>query len=207
MARTVSVSYLSVFFYGLFIFVSTLLVGILPPLVNLPICDPHDTSQNSSIAQKKLDICPELIDEDIGVILPWDSPRLPKNVVPTNYEILLIFPSLKTNMYKGRSEITVTLTDVSDTFVIHKKFINVNVTDFKDSDDKSIEIGCAGDFPKRDLFVFKTRDYLQPGTYRITYVFEAFLDKYESGLFSFNFKDDKTMIISKFEPIDARKAL
>lgn len=207
MTNTISVSYLVVFSYGLFIFISTVLVGVLPPLVNRPLCDQPEQAKNFKVETKKLDICPELIDEDIGIMLPWDRSRLPENLKPINYDIHLTIASLKSKMYHGISEITVTLTDLSDTFVLHKKLMNVNVTSLKNSDGTQIEISCAGDYIKRDLFIFKTRDYIQPGTYKITYSFEAYLDKYESGLFSFNFGNDKTMIISKFEPIDARKAL
>lgn len=207
MPNKIKVSYLVLFSYGFFIFVSTLLVGILPPLVNRPICSPTEENNNLKVETKKLDICPELIDEDVAVILQWDTPRLPNNIEPTDYDIHLTIPNLKSKEYKGKSEITVKLNDLSDTFVIHKKFMKVNVTDFQGSDGNSITISCAGDFPKRDLFIFKTRDYIQPGIYKITYVFEAYLNKYENGLFSFNFDSDKSIIISKFEPIDARKAL
>lgn len=207
MANKIIVSYLVLFSYGIFIFISTVLVGVLPPLINRPICNQEKEDNNLKIETKKLDICPELINEDVAVILQWDTPRLPSNIEPTDYDIYLTIPSMKSENYKGKSEITVKVNDLSDTFVIHKKFMNVNVSDFQDSVGNSITISCVGDFPKRDLFIFKTRDYVQPGIYKITYIFEAYLNIYESGLFSFNFDNNKSIIISKFEPIDARKAL
>ncbi|CAF0970213.1 unnamed protein product [Brachionus calyciflorus] len=213
MTKTTSVSYLVLLAYFSFVIISSVLVGVLPPLVNRPLCKSNESKisiSKRSIESKKIDICPELTDFEIGIILPWDSYRLPKNVIPLNYEIELKIPSLNSKVYNGKSEITVQISESLDTFVIHKKLMNVNITELRDSKGELLEISCAGDYDKYDYYIFKTRDYISPDSSPLTlkYTFEAHLDKYESGLFNFNFGIDKTksMIVSKFEPIDARKA-
>ena len=71
---------------------------------------------------------------------------------------------------------------------------------------------CNGEFKFYDYYIIKTNQNLSAsnGPYKLSLFFIASYEEYEAGLFEINFSNDNinsTMIATKFEPLDARKAL
>jgi len=204
-----------------FVVVSTILVGVLPVYLNKPICKKDSSSSLTKIIRHKrdfiskhakiLEVCPDINSPLPGITFPWNYPSLPTNFRPLNYNLLMDFKNSAQNTYEGLVSVSIELSDSTDTFIVHKKFNNVEVRELRDKNGDSIEIGCYGEYPKNDYYVFKTKSLvpMNLSPLQIVYWFNGSLDKYQGGLFQYRFDNvlNKSLIVSKFEPIDARKAL
>lgn len=202
-----------------FVVVSSILVGVLPVYLNKPICEKDLTTSKTihkrdlmkSKQIKKLEICPDFNSPIPGITFPWMYPNLPTNFRPLNYDLIMDFNNYAQNVYEGLVSVSIELSDSTDTFIIHKKLSSVEVRELRDKNGNSIEIGCYGEYAKNDYYVFKTKSLVQMNLspLQIDYWFNGSLDKFQGGLFQYQFDNllNKSLIVSKFEPIDARKAL
>lgn len=140
----------------------------------------------------------------------WENPRLPKTVMPTDYEIELYTPIFETELYAGIALITAELNERTDTFIIHSKLIAEQGIGLLDKSGNSIDIRCAGYYPVNDYFVIRTTNPVErnQGPVILEYLFVGFLNIYESGLFEVKYEGGKrsNLLASHFEPEDARKA-
>jgi hypothetical protein len=221
MSQTSNIPVIYIIGFVSFVVVSSVLVGVLPVYVNRPICE-KDISSNllktihkrdiiESEYIKKLEICPDFNSPIPGITFPWMYPYLPTNFRPLNYDLTIDFEKYSQNAYEGVASVSIELSDSTDTFIIHKKFINVEVIELKDKNGNLIEISCYGEYEKNDYYIFKTKILVQidSSPLQINYRFNGSLDKYQNGLFQYQFDNvlNKSLIVSKFEPIEARKAL
>ena len=185
----VTVSYIAIGGYAAFVVISSLLVGILPPLVNRPYCDEKTTpslrnaddeyiikpshplvaeenenvvpalklaeenhskkiskrdtsrnviertdafrqshadflSQRGDLLKNKaynLSICQEITNPQPGVRYPWYESRLPKSLVPTNYDLELFVPTFTSEIYDGKITITFTVLNSTNFIILHSK--------------------------------------------------------------------------------------
>jgi hypothetical protein len=156
----------------------------------------------------RIDGCPEFTQSQNGTL--WEAPRLPKSVIPNDYEIELYTPIFDYELYEGLSLIKSDLSERTDTFIVHAKLLLILGIGILDRDLKPIDIKCAGPYPYNDYWVIKTQQPVERVKSPVTleYLYAGFLNVYESGLFEIKYIDGvrNNMLASHFEPLDARKA-
>lgn len=217
MVQQIAVSYLAIIIYCTTIVSLTLLVGILPVYVNPPFC--NDVPPNVPLADDSskpltdildllnratLPVCIEFTVPEAGIEEPWFNQRLPSNIQPVSYDLDINLSVLddenNASSYNGFVTITLVVTDATDTFILHKKNLDlVRVESMNDLDDNPIELLCYGEYAKNDYFVFKTLSQVQvsQSPVKIELYFEARADHvYESGLFriDYGFKDAPKLV-------------
>lgn len=208
MVQQIAVSYLTIIIYCTTIVSLTLLVGLLPVYVNPPFC--ADDEPNVPLANDDykpltdflpplddlLPVCIEFTVPEAGIEEPWFNPRLPSNIQPVSYDLDINLSVLDDNnddvaSYNGFVTITLVITDATDTFILHKKNLDlVRVEAMNDLDDNPIELLCYGEYAKNDYFVFKTLGQVQvsQSPVKIELYFEARADHvYQSGLFRIDY--------------------
>lgn len=172
---------------------------------NSPFMRTKSTSRNWF---NKIDGCPEFTQSQNGTL--WESSRLPKSVIPNDYEIELYTPIFDYEVYEGLTLIKADLNERTDTFIVHAKFLLILGIGILDKDLKPIDIKCAGPYPYNDYWVIKTKQPVEriQGPVTLEYLYAGFLNIYESGLFEIKYNDGvrNNMLASHFEPLDARKA-
>lgn len=229
----IGVSYLLLILYFSSVVTFTLLVGLLPVYVNPPECKPDEINAINQIVEvertSKLSECIEFTTPEVGIEEPWFNPRLPTNIQPLEYEIEI---NALSKIYDGKLSVKLVLTDQTDTFIVHKKLNSVQVEAMFDKDNVEIPIACYGEYPKNDYYIFKTVNYIRPeqSPLDIRFGFSGSLEVYESGLFDIEFGNEpdikyfcflfvftkreyfklyiffRSLTVSKFEPLNARKA-
>lgn len=217
MVQQIAVSYLSVIVYCSIVVVSSLLVGLLPVYVNPPPCENTENArvvvaaaveehleplaiQNNKArfviepmeedTRLDLPVCFEFTVPETGIEEPWFNSRLPSNIRPDFYDLELNLNG--SSSYDGYVTITLTITDATDTFIVHKKGQDlVRVEGMFDLDTNPIEVSCFGEYAKNDYYVFKTTSAVQPAQspVQVRFYFASRLDDDDqmSGLFRIDY--------------------
>jgi hypothetical protein len=212
--------------------ISTTALGLLVSLVNPPKCansknlvkrevvevNPTTTNDRyeylkyliNNKVENKLDRCEELNVPTNGTL--WEGYRLPEDIVPINYEVLIYTPKFSYELYSGEIEIELEIKKSTDLIMLNAKYLGVNNPILKDSSGKEIELKCDGLFLPNSYYIVKTFNKLETNQrYFLKIFFTGFLNVFNSGLFEVKYKDrqnefDGSMLLSHFEPTDAQKA-
>ncbi|XP_024870969.1 glutamyl aminopeptidase-like [Temnothorax curvispinosus] len=143
---------------------------------------------------------------------PDESFRLPKEVIPIEYDLLL-HPNLQEGTFSGNVTILIQVNDNRRTIALHQKDLNITSTKLKTyglSDDYTIEISSVSKPTKYDIFVVSTENEIQPGFYKLNLEFKGSLKDKIVGFYisKYRYKANETRYIatSKFEPTYARQA-
>ena len=211
----VQVSYAVAGIFVASIVVSTLLVGILPPLVNRQLCDVAEEKRPSNVSLQKrstekghfknnfyykkyhfqkteiYDDCPEVVSPPPGqTTYPWLNKRLTSNVRPIHYDIEIFVPNYDQREFNGLIDITFEIVEnATDTFIVHTRNNILEVFTLQDKNENYIDISCAVEYPKNEYFVFKTARSVQvdESPLRVQFFYEGEIDSYESGIFQADF--------------------
>lgn len=141
-----------------------------------------------------LPLCPELTDPQPIISYPWYEKRLPKTIVPINYDLFLFLPLWgEESVYDGQVIITVDVKQATNLIILHK-YLN-ELPEFQSLTDKNgnnVDMDCTGEYYDNDFLIFRAKNNLQPqnGPYKLKLFFIAFLNKLETGLYEFNFSPD-----------------
>ncbi|XP_039305281.1 glutamyl aminopeptidase-like isoform X2 [Solenopsis invicta] len=150
---------------------------------------------------------------------PNDSFRLPKEVVPTHYDLYL-HPKLKEGTFSGKVTIRIDVHKTTRTIALHQKDLNItSVTLETQSQDKNHEISISSISKptKYEIFVISTENEINPGLYNLNLEFDGNLKDKIVGFYSSKYKIDKSdtrpenektryIATTKFEPTYARQA-
>lgn len=143
-----------------------------------------------SLKKENLSSCPEL-DNPQPVKYPWNEKRLPKSIVPINYDLFLFLPLWgEGSVYSGEVTITVDVKESTNLILMHtsenEMLSLLNVTD---KNGNRVEMDCMGVYLENDYLILRAKNNFtsQMGPYKVSISFTALLDKFESGLFEFKF--------------------
>lgn len=182
-------------------------------LVTPGVNDEYQTRFIAPDANRAHPICSELasVEHFTNRAYPWEAARLPKAIVPTHYEVDFIIPQFaEPDVYDGLVVINANVIEATNTFILHAKYLKLWYEELTDSTGKSIDIECVGTFAANDYIVMRTKSMMQPGSIKFSANFQGYLNMTNSGLFEFKFVteelEERSMVASKFEPLDARKA-
>ncbi|XP_033100366.1 glutamyl aminopeptidase-like [Anneissia japonica] len=140
----------------------------------------------------------------------WENLRLPSIIKPNHYDLTL-HPNLTTDTFTGVVDIDVTVTEPTDTFLVHIKELTIKNPKVM-LKETSAEQAISKDFSYEDneFYVIITTSEVAPGDYLLHYEFSGSLVGSIVGFYKSTYynKDGKlmSMATSKFEPTDARRA-
>lgn len=139
-------------------------------------------------AKTEYPFCPELLESPVGQL--WDSKRLPTNIVPIKYDIMLRTPIFATTFYNGESTIRIRVRQQTQYILMHSKFLSDYLPTVKDAAGNELNIACTGDFLPHDYFIIKMSQPLSVGEYTIDLFFTGSLIAFSNGLFEVEYKVD-----------------
>lgn len=131
------------------------------------------------------EFCPELLESPNDK--PWNSKRLPTNIVPIRYEIMLRTPIFATTFYNGEMTIEIQVRQSTQYILLHSRFLADYLPSLKDSSGADVLIACTGDFLPNDYYIIKTVQPLAVGTYKIDLFFTGSLLAFSNGIFDIKY--------------------
>ncbi|XP_011878875.1 PREDICTED: glutamyl aminopeptidase-like isoform X2 [Vollenhovia emeryi] len=143
---------------------------------------------------------------------PDDSFRLPKEVVPKHYDLLL-HPNLKEGTFSGKTTILIDVQDDRRTIALHRKDLNITsakLVTYGLETDYEIEISNISEPTKYEIFVISTKTEIKRGLHNLSLEFTGNLRGKIVGFYSSKYQYDNRKIryiaTTKFEPTYARQA-
>ncbi|XP_061117725.1 leucyl-cystinyl aminopeptidase [Conger conger] len=139
-----------------------------------------------------------------GELFPWTELRLPNNVRPVHYD-LLMHPNLTTMTFQGKISITVETTEDTSKVVLHASDMKITKATFQDQEVKVLE------YKPRQQIAIKLPEDLKKGTsYVLTLEYNANLSTSYDGFYNSSYHDlngvKRVLAATQFEPLGARKA-
>lgn len=144
--------------------------------------------------------------------MPWKSPRLPKNVRPVKYN-LLIYPKIDVGLFHGDIMIDINVSSPTRFILVHQTNLNIEHTKLTSKNETStgspiIEKTWA--FENNHYWIIETTEKLQPGDYELYMSFKGTLGNGTIGLYKTTYtnplKEQCSTVLSYFEPTYARCA-
>ncbi|KAJ7382213.1 hypothetical protein OS493_036246 [Desmophyllum pertusum] len=140
----------------------------------------------------------------------WWNVRLPDNIVPVHYDVLL-YIDLKKLEFHGKVEILVNVTKPTENVLVHVNKMNItSVSVEKASGGDPLEIQRKFWFEKNQFYVIIMKPALMKGQYKIKMEFKAWLTDDLAGLYKSTYKRkdgrEVTIAATQFQPTDARRA-
>ncbi|XP_028402372.1 glutamyl aminopeptidase-like [Dendronephthya gigantea] len=141
---------------------------------------------------------------------PWDEIRLPSDVVPIHYD-MLIKVYLDTLNFSGNSNISINVLNPTDKILFHINKINITKVTVVKLDGVSLSIKREFSSPKRQFYVVILAKSLTAGKYTLMLDFVANIETKElNGFYKSTYKDssgnERVLAATDFQPTDARKA-
>ena len=119
---------------------------------------------------------------------PWDKIRLPSDVEPVHYD-MLIRVYLDTLTFSGNSNISIKVTDPTDKILFHVNKINIKNVEVVDSNAKSYTIKEQFNATKRQFYVVILDERLAVGDYELRLEFVANIETKElNGFYKSTYK-------------------
>ncbi|XP_071098659.1 endoplasmic reticulum aminopeptidase 1-like isoform X1 [Haliotis cracherodii] len=146
-----------------------------------------------------------------GKDFPWKDIRLPKNLIPESYDIL-IHPNISQSYFKGRVIMKVRVISQTDFVVFHIKNLNVTHFDVKSlKDGEPIHTTEYLEYKEGQQFYIKLGRSLEVDEQvEVTVKFEALLVNKLVGFYKSSYKlstgEERHIATTHFEPTDARGA-
>ncbi|XP_023241826.1 glutamyl aminopeptidase-like [Centruroides sculpturatus] len=140
---------------------------------------------------------------------PWDYYRLPSNVIPLEYDLLLD-PKIEEGIFSGRVNIKVDVKKSRDNFIVHcYKTLNITGSWIKKRGN-DIKINNSFKYEKNEFYVIEI-ERVEPGLYELMFEFKGSLVGSIIGFYRSQYKDPFTgkiqyLATSKFQPTYARRA-
>lgn len=106
-----------------------------------------------------------------------ESFRLPKDVVPIHYNLLL-HPKLEEGTFSGKETILIDVLDYKRTIALHQKDLNitsVKLTTYDREENFEINISSVSQPTKYEIFVISIKKEIQPGLYNLSIEFNGSL--------------------------------
>lgn len=112
--------------------------------------------------------------------------RLPRNVVPTNYDLTLI-PDMEKKTFNGSLLITISIVETTKTITLHSKKLRVGKMILRNSGNKKIHITSkTATMDKRELLIIELDNVLDLGEYELSLTYSGKLDLGNLGLYTSN---------------------
>lgn len=115
--------------------------------------------------------------------------RLPRNVLPTSYNLKLI-PDMLTKVFKGEVNINITVMEPTDRITLHMNLLKINTVSLRQKNDnitiKSFEIVTDD----REFMYVDLEDTIFQGVYQLAIQYEGRLDKGIVGFYGSTLKSD-----------------
>ncbi|CAG0878547.1 unnamed protein product [Darwinula stevensoni] len=155
-------------------------------------------------------------DSKIDIGKEWEKElRLPRDVVPIHYDLLL-HPHLHNDTFYGEVNIVVKTTKPTSHLWLHVKHLNVIATKIyrgkvargSETDKESLEVEEAFEYPLHEFWVLKTKEEIPPGVYTLAFEFTGSLKNGIKGFYASSYRDSlgntRKLATSKFQPTHAR---
>uniref|UniRef100_A0A452I6E4 Uncharacterized protein n=1 Tax=Gopherus agassizii TaxID=38772 RepID=A0A452I6E4_9SAUR len=141
---------------------------------------------------------------------PWAKTRLPSNVVPLHYDLILQ-PNLTTTKFAGSVQITVNVIQVTWNIILHSSGLNITkatLTSAGWNQAKPVEVL---EYPVRDQIAVVAPDALLVGhNYTLSIDYASNLSDTYYGFYKVSYKDEhankRWLAATQFEPLAARSA-
>ncbi|XP_034629203.1 leucyl-cystinyl aminopeptidase [Trachemys scripta elegans] len=145
-----------------------------------------------------------------GKKFPWAKNRLPSNVVPLHYDLILQ-PNLTTTEFAGSVQITVNVIQVTWNIILHSSGLNITkatLTSAGWNQAKPVEVL---EYPVRDQIAVVAPDALLVGqNYTLSIDYSSNLSDTYYGFYKVSYKDEhaekRWLAATQFEPLAARSA-
>ncbi|XP_074851396.1 leucyl-cystinyl aminopeptidase isoform X2 [Carettochelys insculpta] len=144
-----------------------------------------------------------------GKRFPWAKVRLPSNVVPLHYDLVLQ-PNLTTTQFSGSVQITVNVIQVTWNIILHSSGLTITkttLTSARWSQAKPVEFL---EYPVRDQIAIVAPEALLVGqNYTLSIDYSSNLSDTYYGFYKVSYKDESTkrwLAATQFEPLAARSA-
>lgn len=144
--------------------------------------------------------------------MPWNSPRLPKNVLPVKYS-LLIYPKIDAGTFHGDVLIDIKVSEPTQYILVHQTNLNIEHTRLSlksDAESESLIIEKTWSFPKNHYWVIQVAEKLEPNDYELYMSFKGNIGHGTLGLYKTTYtnalQEQCPCILSYFEPTYARCA-
>lgn len=120
---------------------------------------------------------------------PWDKIRLPTNVRPIHYEMLIRI-YLDTLSFTGNSNISINVTRSTDKILFHANKINVTSVAVLDSSSKIFAIDRWFYTAKRQFYVVILSEEMNVGLYELRLEYVAYIETEElNGLYKSEYQN------------------
>lgn len=145
-----------------------------------------------------------------GKVFPWAKTRLPKDVVPTHYDIVL-HPDLITMKFSGSVQITVKILQVTSHIILHSSKLNITKVTLASSSSNQLKPVELLEYPLNDQIAILAPEALLVGQiYNISMEFSSNLSSTYSGFYKIAYMDNSStkrwLAATQFEPLSARSA-
>jgi hypothetical protein len=121
---------------------------------------------------------------------PWQDDRLPKGIVPIHYDVTVKDIDTKTATYGGISKIYFNLTEPLEYLLVHVKFITVTNVNLHNGQGEKLAIKSNFTYERKQYFVVRTYEPLQPGEYIIDIEYRGFTNKGIVGMYQTTYVED-----------------
>ena len=144
-----------------------------------------------------------------GVVMPWKSVRLPEDIAPTHYDVILNV-NMETFAVSGSVNITCMVKNETSYILIHAKHMEIG-PDIHVQSQIQGDVKSTGTFrPENEFYVLQMSTKLQPGTIYVHLPFNYMLRDELHGFYKSSYVNDqgqkRFLATTQFEPTDARTA-
>lgn len=140
---------------------------------------------------------------------PWSNPRLPRNVLPDHYDLLL-HPDIEEGTFRGEVTIHLTIVNETDVLLVHAWQLTVDAVSVESPPTTGVvSVADSFLFPQNEYFVVKLTAPIQPGNASLTLSFAGPLTGRIVGFYRSSYKqgnETRFLATSKFQPTYARRA-
>ena len=116
--------------------------------------------------------------------------RLPKTVVPLNYD-LFIHPDLKDGTYQGRVIILIELTEYRKFIAFHQKELDIVYVELETTKRLKVDLFSTYPVDSLEMYVIEPINELTPGLYNLSISFRGSLKNKIFGFYTSTYKDDQ----------------